>query len=110
MSDSMLRAVRAQVQGYLLGTVDLVSFQKWFGPVVWRLGEAGSADAFVRGVQLRLAEYKRGDWTEPELRTRLLDLLLPGTGPTIGIADVEAEEWRPGGDRARYSLVERTTK
>lgn len=100
----MRRAVRAQLQGYLLGTVDIVSFQKWFGPVAWRLGEAGAADAFVRGVQLRLAEYKRGDWTEPELRTRLRDLL-PDT--TIGVTDAEAQEWRSR--RAELSVAQTVT-
>jgi hypothetical protein len=97
MASELLRSVREQLQVYLLGVVDIADFQEAFGPMARRLRNAGAADDLVGGIQLRLAEYKRGDWSEPQLRARLLELLPVRTlGSVAGTAEPWQSHSRPG--------------
>jgi hypothetical protein len=94
MSDSsLLRDVRARLQRYLLDMETLREFHQWFVPVAWKLRNSGGADRTVRGIELRLAEYKRGDWTEPQLRAKLQELL-PGT---VAAGAPESDTWEAEG-------------
>lgn len=66
-----LREVRAHLQQYLLGAISLPDFHLWF--VRWRRANLDDErHPLARMVDLRLAEYTTGHWTEPQLRERLL--------------------------------------
>lgn len=80
MPDSAsLAEVRARLQGYLLGQESLPEFHNWFVVTASRLRRSGGADATVKTLELRFAEYKRGDWSEAQLRGLLLRLLEANT-------------------------------
>jgi len=58
---------------YLDGEISLHQFEDWFVPTVWsvsRTTDAGT-QALVGEIELRLAEFSNGHWTEAELRTNL---------------------------------------
>lgn len=66
-----LRDVRAHLQQYLLGNETLPVFHDWFMTATSSLRRCGAADERVQTIACRLAEYKRRDWTEAQLRGRL---------------------------------------
>jgi hypothetical protein len=63
--------ISAQVARYLAGEATLAELRRWLLPLVWELsesdGEQGSRLAYR--IELRLAEYMNGHWTEEDLRT-----------------------------------------
>jgi hypothetical protein len=76
MRDSVLqREIRARLQSYLLGKDSLPTFHDWFAQTTSGQRRSGSADAMILTIELRLAEYKRGSWSEPQLRQHLRRLL-----------------------------------
>jgi hypothetical protein len=94
---TLQREVRAHLQRYLLGSESLAEFHDWFAQATSALRRSGGADATIKTIELRLAEHKRGDWSEPQLRSRLLTLL-PAT--TRGSAsDTSAVSWTVPGLR-----------
>jgi hypothetical protein len=102
MSDTTLqREVRARLQGYLLGSESLAVFHDWFVRSTSEMRRAGRADATVLGIELRLAEYKRGHWSEPQLRGRLRQLV----PDTLSATQATSEPWAPTGreDEAVYT-------
>jgi hypothetical protein len=70
--------VREHLQAYLLGSESLPEFHAWF--VEWRRTNPDSGDGLTHDIDLRLAEYNRGHWSESQLRGLLLSLL---EGPTL---------------------------
>jgi hypothetical protein len=64
--------VRHALGSLLADEIPLREFQAWFAPVAWGLGST-SANPLTRRVELRLAEFTSGDWTEAELRLRLAE-------------------------------------
>ena len=67
---------RQQLARYLKGELTLNEFQDWFVPQSWNFHQASdpSLQKFVSGVELALAEFGNGDWSENELR-QLLNIL-----------------------------------
>jgi hypothetical protein len=94
MPDSLLREVRAHLQRYLLGTESLAEFHNWFVVAASDLRSVGGADDMVKRIELRLAEYKRGDWSESQLRGRLLDVL---PAQTLAASEAESRPWTASG-------------
>jgi len=93
MPNSPLVEVRAHLQRYLLGVDGLADFHRWF--VRWRRRHSEQLDAFAHDIDLRLAEYSGGDWTEPQLRGELLRLLQE---PTMAPwANVSTTPWHGAG-------------
>jgi hypothetical protein len=85
--------VREHLQAYLLGVESLPDFHRWF--VGWRHANPHDGDAMTHDIALRLAEYTRGHWTEPQLRGKLLELLEVQTmAPRV---EVDAPPWRAAG-------------
>lgn len=78
--------VRAQLFQLLTGLLPLRDFQIWFAPVAWRLGRAENRDRFPlsRRVELRLAEYTNGHWSEADVM-REMDALLRPAQVTMGV-------------------------
>lgn len=76
MHSSVDHEVLEQLAAYLAGAKTLPEFRRWFMPRAWDLGQAESnALPLTRTVELRLAEFSSGHWTEDELREVLLGLL-----------------------------------
>lgn len=71
--------LRTWIARYLNGEVSLAELRRWLLPVAWRIGEPGEPDSrLVRRVELRVAEYMNGHWSEEDLR-RMLTNMGPAT-------------------------------
>jgi hypothetical protein len=69
--------IREWLSRYLDGEISLRQFEDWFIPVAWgipRTANQGTLE-LVGEIELRLAEFSNGHWTEPELRTTLEPLV-----------------------------------
>lgn len=62
--------VRQQLSRYLAGQISLANFATWLTPVAFGVFEAEHtpAEDLVAEIELRLAEYTNGHWTEDDLR------------------------------------------
>jgi hypothetical protein len=60
--------------------ISLEEFQSQFVPLAWSL-ESDEAAELANEVELRLAEYSTGHWTEKELRRLLASLVAPSSEP-----------------------------
>ena len=70
--------IHDQLVQYVAGETTLLAFRDWFDSSSWDLEERGAnQDAFrlAGEVELRLAEFSNGHWTESELRSKLLPLI-----------------------------------
>lgn len=65
---------------YLAGDESLAEFRRWLLPVVWELAEPESDEVsqLANRIELRLAEFINGHWTEDDLRS-LFARLVPST-------------------------------
>lgn len=72
--------VQEQLAQCLAGNLSLREFQIWFAATAWALGREDDTTAhpLAHAVELRVAEYTSGDWSEDELRAAL-SALLEGT-------------------------------
>lgn len=73
---ALAAGIRAALAHYLAGEISLVDFDRWFTPSTWDIERQADpeAEALADEIDLRLAEYTSGHWTEPELRQKLRDL------------------------------------
>jgi hypothetical protein len=73
------QTVRAQLFQLMTGLLPLRDFQVWFAPVAWRLGRPENRDLYplARRVELRLAEYTRGDWSQQDVLREIGRFLRP---------------------------------
>ena len=65
--------IRSRLADYLGGKTGLQEFQRWFAPQAWNIekrADLAIAD-LVREIELLLAEFANGDWTEEELSAKL---------------------------------------
>ena len=58
---------------YHKGDISLSEFEDWFVPKSWNFDENASLtlQSLVADIELLLAEYSNGDWTEPQLKEKL---------------------------------------
>ncbi len=74
----LVEGTRQRLGQYLAGEITLRTFEDWFVPLTWQ-PEAGTDDPAVANlvseIELCLAEYSSGHWTEAELREHLRPLL-----------------------------------
>ena len=74
----MYRLIYDHLVDYLTHREDLTAFRNWFDSATWDLHATGietnSADLAAE-VELRLAEFTNGHWSEEELRRKLQPLL-----------------------------------
>ena len=68
--------IREKLAKYLAGEISLSTFQEWFVPRAWNIGKQGNPAAVevAHEIDLRLAEFSNGDWTEDELKSKLRPL------------------------------------
>lgn len=93
MSRPTFIQVREHLQAYLLGVESLPDFHRWL--VGWRRANPDNGNAMTHDIALRLVEYTRGHWTEPQLRGKLLELLEVQTMTTP--VEVDAPSWQAVG-------------
>lgn len=69
--------IRRRVADYLAGTRSIHDFREWFGTVTWNIEqrESPSTAALAREIELLLAEYEHGDWSDIELAEKLTPLV-----------------------------------
>jgi hypothetical protein len=69
--------IRDRLARYLNGDISLHDFEDWFVPVSWDIEQIhnSKANELAGEIELRLAEFSNGDWTEAELRSKLEPLV-----------------------------------
>lgn len=65
--------IRDWLGQYLDEAISLRQFEEWFVPVAWGIPRTANQGilGLVGEIELRLAEFSNGHWTEPELRAKL---------------------------------------
>lgn len=74
MAPSLEQKIREAVMQYIAGLVSLRQFQEWFASQTWNVdsvAEAGDLRQLVNEIDLLLAEFSSGHWTEQELKGKL---------------------------------------
>ena len=73
MPSSIEVEIRERVAQYVAGDLSLREFQEWFVPRAWGMDAADDVRAAERAneIELFLAEFSNGDWSEGELREKL---------------------------------------
>lgn len=94
MPSSLEKDILGWIARYISREVSLREFQEWFVPRVWNIDSTGDAAAaqLAGRIELFLAEFSNGDWTEEELRQKLSDHALPPQEVEIRI-DFHESPW-----------------
>ena len=73
--DELGLQIRDRLGDYLAGVIDLREYRASFMIDAWNIDKRASEQTadLVHDIQLLLAEYEHGDWTEPEMRARLAE-------------------------------------
>src|SRR3989442_9661553 len=81
--------IRGHVLSYLSGETTLRDFRAWYIPATWDVNTRrnGRVESLVNEIDLRLAEFTSGHWTEDELKEVLSRL----TKDYEGVVFVTAE-------------------
>lgn len=69
--------LRERLHRYVVGEIDLHSFREWFVAQAWNIDKRvdESTAALVHEVDLVLAEFDHGDWTEEEVKHHFNSLI-----------------------------------
>lgn len=89
--------VRYEIARYLGGELSIADFRRWFLPVAWQVGEPNAPESPVaKRVELRLAEYLNGHWSEDDLRAMFGQLIgtTSGLSAEIHVPNREADNVR----------------
>lgn len=76
MASSLEHKIREAARQYIAGLVSLRQFQEWFASQTWNVdpvAEAGDLRQLVNEIDLLLAEFSSGHWTEQELKDKLCE-------------------------------------
>ncbi len=97
--------IRDRLARYLNGDIPLHDFEDWFVPVSWDIEQIHNSEAneLAGEIELRLAEFSNGDWTEAELRSKLEPLVSMYRTELIPLPQ------RPGAYSVRSSLHTKLT-
>src|ERR1700736_6735989 len=68
--------IRERLVAYLTGEIGLRDFRAWYVPTAWNVNTRrhGPIEDLVNEIDLRLAEFTNGHWSEDELRNVLRPL------------------------------------
>jgi hypothetical protein len=102
MSPSLDNEIRDNLASYLLREISLSDFEDWFVSASWNVVQSKNQDSIdlVYEIELLLAEFSNGDWSEEELKDNFRPLV-SNISATIGnvphvIMDSAARvEWSP---------------
>lgn len=76
MESSLRDEINNRLSTYLAGQVSLSDFHNWFIPATWNIdSESDRVKRIAHRLQLLLAEFSNGDWSEEELRSNFWDVL-----------------------------------
>ena len=69
--------LKNKLSEYIAGEITLSEFKDWFVPTYWNVHKRDDEELsnLVYDIELRLAEYSNGDWTESELKGLLLFII-----------------------------------
>jgi len=69
--------IRDKLASYLVGEISLRDFEDWFVPVSWNVIHSGNQVAvnLVYEIELWIAEFSDGFWSEDELKDQLRPLV-----------------------------------
>jgi hypothetical protein len=71
MVTSLEHSIHDAVLHYIAGRIRLDEFQEWLASNAWDVrGESADIQRLVNEIELLLAEFSNGHWTESELRHR----------------------------------------
>jgi hypothetical protein len=93
--------IREALARYVSGEVSLVEFHEWFIPRAWEvLAEGGPAAGVASDLELLLAEFTNGQWTERDLREALkphatvpLGGIIFVSSPASSVATTWSQPW-----------------
>jgi len=73
--------IREKLTHYISGNISLSAFRKWFSPRAWNIDQRADilTARIVHEIDLVLAEFDHGDWTEEELKRLLTPLVKENT-------------------------------
>jgi hypothetical protein len=73
--------IREQLARYIAGDISLGAFREWFSPRAWNIDQRADASTarVVHEIDLMLAEFDHGDWTEEEVKRLLNPLVIENT-------------------------------
>lgn len=82
--ESLAARIEAQLDSYLAGRIQLATFEEWFVQQTWAAEQSGDQIAvdLTHEIELRLAEFSNGHWSEDELRERLAALVPSRLSPS----------------------------
>jgi len=77
MQIALQNEILKRTQRYLNGKISAAELETWLLPATRNVHQSGNtqAEQLAGAVELRLAEFDRGHWTEPELRIKLEGIL-----------------------------------
>lgn len=69
--------IHEQLTRYVNGTISLSAFREWFSPQAWNIDQRAdiSVARMVHEIDLALAEFDHGDWTEEEVNQLFASLI-----------------------------------
>ena len=69
--------IREQLTRYIAGDISLSTFREWFSPMAWNIDQRADIPTarIVHEIDLGLAEFDHGDWSEEEVK-RLFNSLV----------------------------------
>ena len=99
--------IRQRLVTYLTAEMTLRAFQEWYLPATWPVNTRrhGAVEDLVNRIDLRLAEFTSGHWSEDELKEQLRPLVQNyrgdlvvgqnGGAPSPAIRFAGAGSWTP---------------
>lgn len=71
MPPSLEQEIRDAVLDYVSGAMPVRQFQEWFASRTWDVDADDDVLRLLNEIDLLLAEFSNGDWTESELKSNL---------------------------------------
>jgi hypothetical protein len=83
--------IRQQLARYLKRECTLNEFQDWFVPHSWNFHQSPNRalQKLVAAIELAIAEFTNGDWTDTELRSHFNSLLTTYAVDLVGPSEAE---------------------
>ena len=102
MDQPLTLEIQNHLARYLSGEITLEDFRKWFDVATWDAFDAATtaAQQLAGQIDLRLAEFSKGHWTESELREKLRPLA----------RNVSTTQVRPAGSIAERGRAKRGSR
>lgn len=75
------RELRHRAADYVSGRSTLRDFELWLAPLAWSIDDAADATLrdLVNRLELRIAEYTSGAWSDEQLRQLIEDIAVPSS-------------------------------